>query len=48
MLVLIELAKLPALNSKTWNNPILAGSLMIVRNDREAVCYEVGLEDDAI
>ena len=45
---LIELAKLPALNSKTWNNPILAGSLMIVRNDREAVCYEVGLEDDAI
>jgi outer membrane protein assembly factor BamB len=40
----IELARIPALDSKTWNNPTLAGSLLIVRNDREAVCFEVELD----
>ena len=40
----IELARIPALDSKTWNNPTLAGSLLLVRNDREAVCFEVDLE----
>ena len=40
----IELARIPALDSKTWNNPTLAGSLLLVRNDREAVCFEVELE----
>jgi outer membrane protein assembly factor BamB len=38
---LIELAKIPALSSKTWNNPALAGRFLLVRNDREAVCFEL-------
>ena len=41
-----ELGTIPALSSKTWNNPVLAGSLLLVRNDREAVCYEVALKSD--
>lgn len=38
---LIELSKIGALSSKTWNNPALAGNKLLVRNDREAVCYEL-------
>jgi outer membrane protein assembly factor BamB len=37
----IELAKIPALSSKTWNNPALAGRFLLVRNDQEAVCFEL-------
>jgi outer membrane protein assembly factor BamB len=37
----IELAKIPALTSKTWNNPALAGRYLLVRNDQEAVCFEL-------
>lgn len=36
-----ELARLEALTSKTWNHPTLAGRYLLVRNDREAVCYEL-------
>lgn len=36
-----ELSRLAALSSKTWNNPALAGELLLVRNDREAVCYRL-------
>lgn len=36
-----ELAQLPALSSKTWNFPTLAGRYLLVRNDREAACYEL-------
>jgi outer membrane protein assembly factor BamB len=36
-----ELGKLDALSSKTWNHPTLAGRYLLVRNDREAVCYEL-------
>ena len=43
---LVELATLDALDGKTWNNPVLAGSLLIVRNDSEAVCYRVRLETE--
>jgi outer membrane protein assembly factor BamB len=35
------LARIPALSSKTWNQPCLAGTLLLVRNDREAVCFEL-------
>lgn len=36
-----EAAKLDALHSKTWNPPTLAGRYLILRNDREAVCFEL-------
>lgn len=36
-----ELAKLQALDGKTWNHPVIAGNLLFVRNGVEAVCYEL-------
>ena len=38
-----ELGKVEALSSKTWNHPTLSGRYLLVRNDREAVCYELPL-----
>jgi outer membrane protein assembly factor BamB len=29
------------LSSKTWNQPAVAGRYLLVRNDREAVCWEL-------
>ena len=34
-----ELGRLDALDSKTWNIPTIAGRHLIVRNDRQAICY---------
>ncbi len=39
-----ELTRFPALADKTWNNPALAGQYLLVRNDKEAACYELPLE----
>ena len=40
-----ELSRLSALHGKTWNPPALSGNLLLVRNNQEAVCYELpGLE----
>jgi outer membrane protein assembly factor BamB len=36
-----ELGSIEALSSKTWNHPVLSGRFLLVRNDREAVCYEL-------
>ena len=27
--------------NKTWNTPALAGEFLLVRNDQEAVCYQL-------
>lgn len=34
-----EVAALDALSERTWNHPVVAGRHLLVRNDREAVCY---------
>lgn len=40
-----EHARFTALEGKTWNTPALAGSYLLVRNDREAACYELAIRD---
>ena len=39
-----ELTSFPGLNGKTWNNPALAGQLLLVRNGEEAACYELPVD----
>jgi outer membrane protein assembly factor BamB len=39
-----ELGHIPALNSKTWNHPTLAGRYLLVRNALEAACYELPVQ----
>ena len=39
-----ELARLAALDSKTWNPPALSGRLLLVRNNRQAACFELPVE----
>ncbi len=34
-----ERVRLPALSSKTWNIPTVAGRHLLVRNDRQAICF---------
>ena len=36
-----EQARLPALKAKTWNNPVVVGDILLVRNDQEAACYRL-------
>lgn len=40
---LVELGRLDALSERTWNNPCLFGSLLLVRNASEMACYRLGL-----
>ncbi len=36
-----EVSRLEALPGKTWNPPTLAGRWLLVRNDHEAICFEL-------
>ena len=40
-----ELARIPAMSSKTWNIPTVAGGYLLVRNDRQAICFALPLRN---
>ncbi len=36
-----ELARLPGIEGKTWNHPVLVGDILLVRNGREVVAFRL-------
>ncbi|MCU0709474.1 MAG: PQQ-like beta-propeller repeat protein, partial [Pirellula sp.] len=40
-----ELAKIQALNDKTWNHPVVVGNRLFLRNAEEIVCYELSAKE---
>jgi outer membrane protein assembly factor BamB len=38
---LVELAKFPAIEGKTWNHSVLVGNRIYIRNAEQAACYEL-------
>jgi outer membrane protein assembly factor BamB len=38
---MVELGRFQALEGKTWNNPVLVGPYLLLRNDHEAACFKV-------
>jgi hypothetical protein len=39
------MAKVPAIEGKTWNHPVLAGDVLLTRNAEEMVAFRLSLAD---
>ena len=37
----VEVSTIKALSGKTWNNPALAGGILLLRNETEMVAYDL-------
>jgi len=37
-----ELAKFPAIEGKTWNNPAISDGILLVRNATEMAAFRIG------
>jgi len=40
-----EIARIPALNAKTWNHPVVVGDVLLIRNGEEMVAFRLSSSD---
>jgi hypothetical protein len=38
-----QLCRFPGIHGKTWNQPAMAGGLLLIRNSAEMACFDLGI-----